>query len=257
MPEPTVETLQARVAQLERERTHLLALVDLLQDIAGSLEFTDVVQAITTKLGEAFGLDRCSIFLAERGGTTARLVASYEDPGIRNYVVDLERYPELKHALQSGETVFIQDAQSDPGLKHIRGALASRKVKSITVVPITWRRVVIGAIFLRTFRDAQPFSEEDLHFTRALGSLTAKVLRSAWRYEKLQAQAASGTDHGAGDRRADQERVAFMALLDRLTRAMAARHSTAEERLGRAAAEELDRLVDIAMTVLAEEGRRR
>ncbi|MEX0690961.1 MAG: GAF domain-containing protein [Gemmatimonadales bacterium] len=255
MAEPTVADLSARVAQLERERTHLLALVDLLQDIAGSLQFTDIVQAITRKLGETFGLDRCSIFLAERGGTTARLVASYEDPGIRNFVVDLARYPELKQALQSGETVFIADAQADPGLKHIRGALADRKVRSITVVPITWRRVVIGAIMLRTFRDAQPFSEEDLRFTQALGALTAKVLRSAWRYEKLQALGSGGATQD--DHRAQQERTAFVAFLDRLTRTMAARHGGVDERLGRATADELDRLVDIATTVLAEEGRRR
>lgn len=254
MAQPTLAALEARIAQLERERTHLLALVDLLQDIAGSLQFTDILQAITSKLGETFGLDRCSIFLAERGGTTARLVASYEDPGIRNYVVDLERYPELKHALQSGETVYISDAQADPGLKHIRGALANRKVKSITVVPITWRRVVIGAIFLRTFKGSPAFSEEDLKFTQALGSLTAKTLRSAWRYEKLQAMAAAGPS--GGERRAEQERTAFVAFLERLSRAMAKRHGGVSERIGRTAGEELDRLVDIAVTVLAEEGRR-
>jgi len=254
MAQPTLAALEARIAQLERERTHLLALVDLLQDIAGSLQFTDILQAITRKLGETFGLDRCSIFLAERGGTTARLVASYEDPGIRNYVVDLERYPELKRALQSGETVYIADAQADPGLKHIRGALANRKVKSITVVPITWRRVVIGAIFLRTFRGAAAFSEEDLRFTQALGSLTAKTLRSAWRYEKLQAMAAAGPS--GAERRDEQERAAFVAFLERLSRAMAKRHGGVDELIGRTAGEELDRLVDIAVTVLAEEGRR-
>ena len=39
-----------------------------------------------------------------------RLVASYEDPTIRNLIVDLNRYPELKRAFESGETVFIPDA---------------------------------------------------------------------------------------------------------------------------------------------------
>ena len=71
-------------------------MVEILQEIAGSLHFADIVQAVTRRLGEAFGLDRCSIFLPERGGDTVRLVASYEDPSIRNYVVDLARYPELQ-----------------------------------------------------------------------------------------------------------------------------------------------------------------
>src|SRR2546421_3725988 len=131
--------LAARVAELERERTHLLAVIEILKEVSTSLHFIDILQAIARKLGEAFGLDRCSIFLAERGGKSVRLVASYEDPTIRNYMVDLERYPELKRAMQSGETVFIPDAASDPSLKHVKGEMISRRVKSITVVPITWR----------------------------------------------------------------------------------------------------------------------
>src|SRR6266581_301192 len=113
------ERLAARVAELERERTHLLAVIEILKEVSTSLHFIDILQAIARKLGEAFGLDRCSIFLAERGGRTVRLVASYEDPTIRNYMVDLERYPELKRAMQSGETVFIPDAANDPSLRHV------------------------------------------------------------------------------------------------------------------------------------------
>src|SRR5437867_6125085 len=121
--------LTTRVAELERERRHLLAIVEILKELSTSLHFTDILQTIARKLGEAFGLDRCSIFLAERGGESVRLVASYEDPTIRNYVVDLERYPELKRAMQSGETVFIADAASDPSLKHVKGEFISRRVK--------------------------------------------------------------------------------------------------------------------------------
>ncbi|HWZ28695.1 MAG TPA: GAF domain-containing protein, partial [Gemmatimonadales bacterium] len=128
------ERLAARVAELEHERKHLLAVIEILKEVSGTLHFTDILQSIARKLGEAFGLDRCSIFLAERGGKSVRLVASYEDPTIRNYVVDLERYPELKRAIQAAETVFIPDAANDPSLKHVRTDLVNRRVKSITVV---------------------------------------------------------------------------------------------------------------------------
>src|SRR5438128_2588919 len=163
---PLPSALEARVAELERERKHLLAIIEILKEVSTSLHFIDILQGIARKLGEAFGLDRCSIFLAERGGRSVRLVASYEDPTIRNYVVDLERYPELKRAMQGGETVFIPDAASDPSLRHVKNELVNRNVKSITVVPITWRGVAIGAIFLRTFRDGPTFSDEDVRFLR-------------------------------------------------------------------------------------------
>jgi GAF domain-containing protein len=259
MPEPTSDPIpesspEQRLRALQRERLHLVTLVDILQDIAGTLNFVDVLQTITQKLGETFGLDRCSIFLSEHSGTTARLVASYEDPSIRNYVVDLGRYPELKRSLESGEVVFIPDAQDDPHLKHIRGALATRNVKTITVVPITWRRVAIGAIFLRTDRDGAAFSEQDIAFTQAVAAVAAKSLRVVYRYERLLRRHAEQTE---AVRRAERERIALIAYLRRLMEAVADRHGQSEEHLGRTVADELDRLVDISMAVLAEEGKGR
>src|SRR5260370_2032599 len=167
------ERLAARIAELEHERRHLRAVIEILKEASSSLHFIDILQAIARKLGESFGLDRCSIFLGEKGGRQVRLVASYEDPTIRNYVVDLERYPELKRAMQSGETVFIPDAANDPSLLHVNGAPVHRRVKSITVVPITWRSVAIGAIFLRTYRDAPTFSDANPPVVHLLPSLTA------------------------------------------------------------------------------------
>jgi GAF domain-containing protein len=252
---PEAERLSARVTELERERKHLLAVIEILKEVSTSLHFIDILQAIARKLGEAFGLDRCSIFLAERGGRSVRLVASYEDPTIRNYVVDLERYPELKRAMQSGETVFIPDAASDPSLKHVKGELINRRVQSITVVPITWRGVAIGAIFLRTFRDGPTFSDEDVRFVQVVASLTAQALRNAHRYERLEQRQ---QETGETVRRMELERVALLSFLRRLLAAFGEREGAwAEGLLPRASSEELDRLVGVAMAVIQEEAKGR
>lgn len=246
-----VERLQARVRELEHERKHLLAVLEILQEIAGSLHIVDIMQAIARRLGEAFGLDRSSIFLAERDGKTARLVASFEDPSIRNYVVDLDRYPELRQALTVGETVYIPDVELDPSMAHLRGTFESRRVRSITVVPITWRRVSIGAILLRTFRDGPAFSESDVNFCRVIASLTAKALRNAHRFDKLQ-QRVSGDP--AGSRAAERERVALIGFLRRLLDEFTGREGPwSEGLLAHASADEIDRLVGVALTVLQQE----
>jgi two-component system sensor histidine kinase ChiS len=245
-----VERLQARIETLEQEKRHLLAVVEILQEIAGSLHFVDVVQSVTHRLGEAFGLDRCSIFLAERGGETVRLVASYEDPSIRNYVVDLARYPELRRALETGQTVFIPDVTTDPSLRHAADSLASRRVKNITVIPITWRGAPIGAIFLRTFRDGPAFTEADVHFCQVVASLTAKALRNAHRFERLQLR--RGEDPAG--RAADRERAALVGFMRRLLDGFATKEEPwGEGALARASTTEVDRLVGVAMTVLSQE----
>src|SRR5678816_3115879 len=141
-PADELARLHARLAAVERERNHLLAIVDILQEVSSSLHFVDVLQTIARKLGETFGLDRCATFLSG-DKDEVRLVASYEDPTIRNLVVDLNRYPELKRAFESGETVFIPDAANDPMLRSIKSHLDLRNVRSIIVVPIRWEGSVI------------------------------------------------------------------------------------------------------------------
>jgi hypothetical protein len=89
-PADELARLHARLAALERERDHLAGIVDILQEVSSSLHFVDVLQTIARKLGESFGLDRCSIFLSG-DKDEVRLVASYEDPTIRNLIVDLNR----------------------------------------------------------------------------------------------------------------------------------------------------------------------
>jgi GAF domain-containing protein len=243
-----VERLRARLTALEQERNHLHAVIEIQHDVGGSLHFAEVVQSVTLRLGETFGLDRCSIFLAERGGGRVRLVASYEDPGIRNYVVDLDRSPELRRALQTGETVYIADAATDPSLGPARWALAARKVKSITVVPISWRGNAIGAIFLRTFRDGPSFSSADVQFCQVVANLTAKALRNAHRFERLRRR--KGEDDEA--RRREQEQAALIGFLRRL---LAAYPPPSDEEPGLAdgVSAEIERLVGVAQAVLSQE----
>ena len=248
-----VTRLRARVAELQRERDHLVAIVDILQEVASSLHFIDVLQTIARKLGETFGLDRCSIFLSGEK-SEVRLVASYEDPSIRNLIVDLNRYPELKRAFDSGETVFIPDAANDPELASIKSTLDTRNVRSIIVVPIRWEGSVIGAIFLRTERDAEPFSDSDVRFSQTVASLTAKALRNAFRFETL---LRSQKDVAVAQRRAELQRVALVGFLRRLLDryAKGEEQSWAETLLPRAADQELERLVTVAMQVLDEEAK--
>lgn len=245
-----VERLQSRVQALEQERKHLLAVIEILQDIGGTLHFADIVQSVARRLGETFGLDRCSIFLAERGDRRVRLVASYEDPAIRNYVVDVDRYPELRRALETGETVFIADAATDPSLGSAHGVLAARRVKTITAIPISWRGAAIGAILLRTFRDGPSFSAADLQFCQVVANLTAKALRNAHRFERLQRRRGDGGE----SRRGVREQAALIAFMRQLLAAYPDRSAGDEDGdPGLGGSPELARLVGVAQAVLDQE----
>ena len=246
--------LRLRCAELEQERDHLVAIVDILQEISTSLHFVDILQTIARRLGQTFGLDRCSIFLAG-DSKDVRLVASYEDPTIRNLIVDLNRYPELKRAFESGETVFIPDASSDPMLQRVKSKLEQRNVRSIVVVPIRWREAVIGAIFLRTERDGVSFSDRDVRFCQMIASLTARALRNAHRFEAL---VRTQQDLQHSNRTSELQRIALIAFVRRLLDSYARTedHMWAETLLPGTSDQELDQLVSVAMRVIDAESRR-
>jgi GAF domain-containing protein len=253
-PAEELTALRTRVGELQRERDQLTAIVDILEEISSSLHFVDILQSIARKLGETFGLDRCAIFLSAQQDEV-RLIASYEDPTIRNLVVDLNRYPELKRAFESGETVFIPDAANEPMLRSAQAALAMRNVRAIVVVPIRWEGAVIGAIFLRTLRvekTARPFSESDVRFCQTVASLTAKALRNAHRFESLMR---AQSDVSQAQRRAELQRIAMVGFLRRLLEAYGrdGEHSLAETRLPDAASAELQRLVREVMHLVGDE----
>ena len=239
----------ARIAELERERDHLVAVVDILQAVSASPQFAEITQTVARKLGETFGLDRCSVFLAG-DASDVRLVATYEDPSIRNLIVDLARYPELQRAFESGETVFIPDAMSDPLLRSAHPMLAMRNVLSIVVVPIRWRGNTIGAIFLRTERNSTPFSDRDVRFCQVVATLTANALANAHRFDTLV------RGQQAKQRAVELQRVSLIAFLRRfLDRyAKSEEHLWSEALLPKAADDELERLVSVAMEVIREEG---
>lgn len=240
--------LKARVETLEHEQRQLLTLVELLREIGGTLHYMDIVQAVVRRLGATFGLDRCSVFLAERGAGSVHLVASYEDPSIRNHVVDLGRYPELRRALETGRTVNIPEATEDPSLSAVVEALSMRRVRSITVVPMVWRGTAIGAVFLRTYREGQEVSPSDIRFVEVVAELVASALRNAHRYEQLQASQGGGSPSG------ERERAAMIAFLRRLLDEFTRREGAwPEGLLARSSAAELDRLVGVALAVIAQE----
>ena len=149
--------------------------------------------------------------------------------------------------------MFIPDVRTDPRLKHVQGVLKTRRVKSICVVPITWRDEPVGVIFLRTFRSGPTFSDADVRFIQVVAGLAARALKNAHRYEQV---LKNQDEESAEAERAARRRIALVGFMKRLFDAYAKDDQKwGESRLARTSAEELDRLVEIALAVFAEESK--
>ena len=166
--------------------------------------------------------------------------------------MDVNRYPELKRAFESGETVVIVDATNEPALRGIKETLATRNVRSIIVTPIQWKGRVIGAIFIRTQRNAPPLSEADVRFCQIVAALTAKALRNAHRFDVL---LRDRKEVARAQQRGELQRIAMLAFMRRLLERSAQTddHLWADALLPKTFGEEIERLVSVAMQVIDEE----
>ena len=110
-------------------------------------------------------------------------------------------------------------------------------------------------MFLRTFRDGRSFPEQDLKFCKVICNLTARSLRNAYRYEQMEHRQVASSERA---RRANRERVALLEFLRRLVMSFFSRDGQwSEGLLSASAGKELDRLTEVAMTVIQEEGKGR
>ncbi len=244
------DRLQTRIDELETERRRLLIVIELLRELAGSLNYRDIVQSVARRVGYALELDRCSVFLTENGGGSVHLVASYEDPSLRSRTVNLADYPELKRAIETGEIVNIPDVIHEPALESVQDTLATRRVQSITVVPIGWRKVTIGAIFLRTDRTRPALTSSDVQWARLVADVTARALRTAHRFERMQAKQRGS----AAALEKERERAAMIAFLRQLLVTFTDQDAgSVDEMVPKASQAELDRLAGVALAVLRRE----
>ncbi|HYV97145.1 MAG TPA: GAF domain-containing protein [Gemmatimonadaceae bacterium] len=242
------EALTARVAELEAERTRLAAMVTILQRVAGAANVTDAMVTVSHELAEVYSLDRSSIILLDPA-EGARIVASSEDPSIRNLSIELSRYPEVHRAIASESTVFIADLTAEPMSWMVRETLRRRNVASAIVVPIMQSEKCVGALFLRTRRDRAPVTAEDIGLFESVAAMVGSAIAKAHSDAAAVRQQVSVTGAAL---RVDAQRIALVTFLDRLLAQFRNLDGQAESvaTLTDAADADLDRAVSMVVRAL-------
>src|SRR5678815_199238 len=183
IPKPfRVRELLARVKahlrvgrELNQARTEARSrseLVDILQEVASSLTPEEIFQVLVRRVAQGLRISRCSIILSEPGETTATVVAAFENPTLRNLRVDLARYPEIRHALDTGGLVLAQDVATDPLYDQIREAWQQEgraiPCRSAIAMRFDLNGSPAGVFFLRTTNEDVPLNQQDVQFANQI-----------------------------------------------------------------------------------------
>lgn len=182
---------------------HLLeAIIDISAKVTSTLDVFEILYHTVKKISEVISVTRCSIVKISATARYAHVVATYEDPRIRDIKLDLRKYPEIQEALKTRKPVIIKDALKEPLMQEVYSLISPLKIKSIIVIPIIYRDEAIGALFLRTARREKTFTSAEINFLQTVANSCANALYNAFLFDEI---------------RQEKERLERLSITDYLT----------------------------------------
>jgi two-component system, cell cycle response regulator len=217
-------TAQQALAHAREEALTGRTLMAIMREVSADLSSEEIYHVLVRRVARAIGLFRCSVVLARPGESTAVIPAAFDNPTLRNLPVDLEKYPEIRVAMESGRPVLIPDVMTHPLFAEMRQRWAREATvvptQSVIALPFFVDRQQAGVFLLRRSVGETPLDDEDVSFADAVVKAAVASIQRAHLLETA---------------RADNARLAALAQTDPLTQLLNRRALT--ERL----VSELDR----------------
>jgi PAS domain S-box-containing protein len=184
--------LRDYVEQLNRRERGQETVLELTQKLASTLDVRDILFTVVQRLAEIARVDRCSIVLFGESGQLGYVIATSDDPRLRDLPIELAKYPELREVLATGRTLVIRDAERHPLLEVVRRDEPARGFNSLALVPIVHDHGSMGVLFLRA-RSKAEFSDHELSLVSTVANATGIALRNARILSNLRAETEQST----------------------------------------------------------------
>lgn len=204
--------LRDTAAELGRARDDAVSnrrLVDILHEITGELSAAEIYRILARRVAESLDISHCSVILARADDSFGTVAAAYEDSAIHDVTMQLDEYPEIRAALDSGRPVLVEDAHTHPMYAEARAASARENrivdICSVATIPFAIDRVRSGVLFLRTDRSQRNLTMDDVVFCEVIIRAAVAAIRRAQALETT---------------RAENRRLEALATTDPLTRVL-------------------------------------
>lgn len=196
------QQLSSRERDIARDKSDLSSVLDILKAISAKRRAHDILYVFVEQIARVVEMGRCSVVRVWGGESKGHVLASHEDPSIRDLVIDLAKYPELYHAMERRAKVVISDVLHEPLTNPFAEELSQSGITSLIVIPVLLFDQNIGSLFLRAARASGPFSLREISFCEIVAEAAANALERTYLFDSIQKA---------------NERLEFLAVTDGLT----------------------------------------
>ena len=163
-------------------------LIEATSRLVGTGDLQSNLYEVARLLSEELEVDRCSVVLVRSERDYGMVIASSDDPDVRNLPIDLERYPEIRRVVREQRPLVVTDVSDSELFEQVLPAVRSADVNSVALFPISRDEDTPGVIFLRFKSKRERFEERELVFCQTVANATAIALRNAEIQQLLRAK---------------------------------------------------------------------
>lgn len=175
----------------EQARIRLQA-IDLIRELNHVATADEMFHLVTTRTSAILGVARCSIVVLDRGDRLARVAASSEADDPDGIVLDLDRYPEIRAALESEGPISVDDVSTSPLFEAVRDAWQAEgrpePLHSVIVVPFPISPTMTGFLVERAAGDEPPLGPEAAELAERVVEAVVQACGRVQVFQKLMEQ---------------------------------------------------------------------
>lgn len=185
----SVHYLRTRWHQAERGKKIQQILFTLSRALASNFSREAVLQGLAHSLSAVIKVSRIGVILFEdhRGVLYGVYDERKTTPSLP-YVLELQRYPELREVLWSPHILYIREVAANPLFMGVKEQMDLTGITSLLVVPLNHQGRVLGALTLAQHQEVREFSPEEMELCEAVAASAAIALVNRELFEQLKKQ---------------------------------------------------------------------
>ena len=178
--------LTLRHRDMAMDKNDLFSILNILKAISAKRRAHDILYVFVEQIARAVKMERCSVVRVWNDERQGHVLASHENPDIQDLTIDLEKYPEILHAMKTHEKAVINNVARDPLMRKFSSELKIARIQSLLVIPIVLHDQNVGSFLLRAARSTEDFSLREINFCEVVAEAASNALERAHLFESIQ-----------------------------------------------------------------------
>lgn len=171
---------------IAKDKADLFSVLAILKAISAKRRAHDILFVFVEHISKVVSSDRCSIVRIWGGDPHGHVMASHEDATVVDKTIELFKYPELHHSMNTHQKIVITDARTSLAEEPFVQELKQANINSLVVIPIVLFDQHVGSLLLRAARFEGNFSPREVSFFEIVAEAASNALERAQLFESIQ-----------------------------------------------------------------------